>query len=165
MLEPRMSDRRHPAYAVAIGTLSLIKEFQKAQDMRTDMDRMTFEILLFVKSQQAARPMALARELGVNPSSITRRIQTLIKDGLLDAASDQSDGRSSLLRITERGDSALQSFLDRSVTVIRELLEDWADDDQARFAELLSRYANSMAARRLSRESMTANTTKEDLDV
>ncbi|MFB9328576.1 MarR family winged helix-turn-helix transcriptional regulator [Paenibacillus aurantiacus] len=164
-LDPNLRNDRHPAYDVAIGTLKLIKEFQKAQDARTDMDRMTFEILMFVQSRENARPLALARELGVNPSSITRRIQALIKDGWLDAASDQSDGRASLLRLTERGESALLAFLDRSVSVIRELMQDWKDDDQRKLAELLPRFVDGMTNRRLNREMKSTPILKEDHDV
>lgn len=156
---------RHPAYAIAIGTLSLLKEFQKAQEHRSDMDRMTFEILLFVRSRESARPKALAEELGVNPSSVTRRIQALVKDGWLEAASDQSDGRSSLLRLTERGEAALQAFLERSVTVIRELLADWPEDDLRHLAELLPRYVDRMTERRLDRESNSLHMRKEADDV
>ncbi|MFC4101745.1 MarR family winged helix-turn-helix transcriptional regulator [Paenibacillus xanthanilyticus] len=164
-MESNNHNASQPAYNIAIATLGLIKEFQKAQNLRTDMDRMTFEILLFVKSRESARPKALARELNVNPSSITRRMQSLVKEGWLLAAGDQSDGRSSLLRLTESGDSALQAFLDRSAAVIGELLQDWPKDDLRKFEELLPRYVERMANRRIARATMDVNVPKEVDDV
>ena len=62
---------------LAVGTLRLVKAFKHAQDRRSDLDRVTFEIPLLVQQRGQVRPSDIADELNLNPSSITRRMQGL----------------------------------------------------------------------------------------
>ncbi|BBH23189.1 hypothetical protein Back11_45340 [Paenibacillus baekrokdamisoli] len=134
---------------IAQSTLQLIQEFKKAQDIRSDLDRVSFEILMLVKMKDRIRPSDLAAELDVNPSSITRRLQPLLQAGLVGILTDPEDLRSSLISLTAQGDEALNRFLERSVDGLGIILKEWGEEDIHVLAQTLGRYAESMKDWRL----------------
>ena len=48
----------------------------------------------------------LARRLGITPSTLTRNLERLEKEGLVERAADAEDARASLTRLTRRGEAA-----------------------------------------------------------
>jgi len=51
---------------------------------------------------------ALAEHIGADPTTLSRNLQPLIKQGLIATRADPKDGRSRLLRITTRGEAKLR---------------------------------------------------------
>lgn len=129
---------------LAVGTLRLVKAFKHAQDRRSDLDRVTFEILLLVQQRGQVRPSDIADELNLNPSSITRRMQGLRQAGRISMSPDPADQRASLIGLTKAGEDVLALFLERSVDGLEHMLADWRNEDVRRLGDELLRYAEAM---------------------
>jgi DNA-binding MarR family transcriptional regulator len=75
-----------------------------------------------------------------DPSTISRQVAELVRGGLVRREPDPSDGRASLLAITDAG----RQVCERVRTLRRELLAaavaGWADTELAEFASLLNRF-------------------------
>ncbi|WP_165452274.1 MarR family winged helix-turn-helix transcriptional regulator [Paenibacillus thalictri] len=137
---------------LAEATLKLVKEFKHAQDRRADLDRVTFEVLILIKTRQEIRLTDIAQELQMNPSSITRRIQQLKQSGYIAIHSDPKDLRSSLIGLTDYGEQALLQFLERSVEGLARILEGWDDKEVKSLADKLTGYAEAMEQWRIKSE-------------
>jgi DNA-binding MarR family transcriptional regulator len=135
------------------GTLRLVQEFKKAQDLRTDLDRTTFEILMTLKAREKVRPSDIAIELDFNPSSVTRRIQSLKESGQVAVSTDPTDLRASLISITPEGEEELVRFFDKSVGGLAQILKTWSEDEINNFATMLWHFTDTMKDWRLSHSS------------
>ncbi|MCG7407187.1 MarR family transcriptional regulator [Paenibacillus sp. ACRRX] len=144
-----MSSSHDELRKLALGTIRLVQEFKKAQELRTEVDRITFEILMMVKNRGRIRPSDIANELHFNPSSITRRIQALKQSGHISVTSDPADLRSSMISISLTGEEELLKFLDKSAYGLERILEQWDEGDIKQFADLLCRYTDTMKDWRL----------------
>ncbi|CAG7616440.1 MarR family winged helix-turn-helix transcriptional regulator [Paenibacillus allorhizosphaerae] len=140
-----MTKDRNELQKLAYGTLRLVKEFKHAQNRRSDLDRVTFEILMLIRQKEQVRLTDIANELDFNPSSITRRIQSLKQSGYIAVISDPKDLRSSLIRLTEIGEGALLHFLEKSIDGLEHILKDWNDDEIKVLADKILRLADSMS--------------------
>ena len=118
-----LTSRKEELRKVTYSTFSLAQEFRKVQELRKDYDRTSFDILILIASQKRMRPSDIAAALQLNPSSITRRMQLLLQEGLVSAENDPSDQRSSLITLTLTGEKALESYFVRSVDANDRLLE------------------------------------------
>ena len=103
-------------------------------------------LLLFPLMQAPQRPGALAEQCHADPSTISRQVAELVRLGLVRREPDPSDGRASLLAITDAG----RQVCERVRTVRRELLAaavaGWTDAELATFADLLSRFNGALDA-------------------
>jgi DNA-binding MarR family transcriptional regulator len=86
------------------------------------------------------RSTALAEAVYSDPSTISRQVAALVKDGLIERRADPDDGRASLLAVTEKGRELLESrHRQRSCSLAR-MLAHWSGEDRERFVELLERF-------------------------
>ena len=145
-----MTSRKEELRKVTYSTFSLAQEFRKVQELRKDYDRTSFDILILIASQKRMRPSDIAAALQLNPSSITRRMQLLLQEGLVSAENDPSDQHSSLITLTLTGEKALESYFVRSVDANDRLLENWSDEELKVFAAMLSRYSEALKRWRVS---------------
>ncbi|MFI9270414.1 MarR family winged helix-turn-helix transcriptional regulator [Kitasatospora sp. NPDC052896] len=83
---------------------------------------------------------------GVGKATISRQIKTLEELGLVTRESDPLDGRVSLVSLTEEGAARYRRAYDLRLEVFREMLGGWDPDDLARFAVLLARFNETVAA-------------------
>lgn len=79
----------------------------------------------------AMRPTALAEMEGVAPASMTRILQVLEHDGLIRRTPDPSDGRASLVAITDEGDAVVRQGTETRVDAVRRRLEAISEEDRA----------------------------------
>jgi DNA-binding MarR family transcriptional regulator len=97
-------------------------------------------LLLFPLMHAPQRPGALAGLSHADPSTISRQVAELVRRGLVRREPDPSDGRASLLAITDAGREACQ----RMRTLRRELFASavagWSDAELGMLASLLSRF-------------------------
>jgi DNA-binding MarR family transcriptional regulator len=101
-------------------------------------------LLLFPLMRGPLRPGALAEASFADPSTISRQVAELVRRGLVRREPDPSDGRASLLAITDAG----RDVCERLRTMRRDLLaaavDDWTDEELATFASLLSRFTGAL---------------------
>jgi len=145
-----LTSRKEELRKVTYSTFSLTQEFRKIQELRKDYDRTGFDILILLASRKRMRPSDIAAALQLNPSSITRRMQSLLQEELVSAEIDPSDQRSSLITLTLNGEKALERYFVRSVDANDRLLENWSDEELKVFAAMLLRYSEALKGWRLS---------------
>lgn len=103
-------------------------------------------LLLFPLTEGPQRPGALAELCHADPSTISRQVAELVRRQLVRREPDPTDGRASLLAITDAG----REVCDRVRTLRRELLAaavaGWTDSELDTFADLLSRFNGALGA-------------------
>jgi DNA-binding MarR family transcriptional regulator len=101
-------------------------------------------LLLFPLIEGPQRPGALAELCHADPSTISRQVAELVRRELVRREPDPSDGRASLLAITDAG----REVCERVRTLRRELLAaavaGWTDTELASFAGLLGRFNGAL---------------------
>jgi DNA-binding MarR family transcriptional regulator len=86
----------------------------------------------------------LAGKLRIDPSSATRAVQRLVKDGLADRYASPEDGRVVMVRITDEGRRAQAEVAARRALVMQRVLSAFQPDDRAALADLLDRFVQSV---------------------
>jgi DNA-binding MarR family transcriptional regulator len=103
-------------------------------------------LLLFPLMHAPQRPGALAEISHADPSTISRQVAELVRHGLVRREPDPSDGRASLLAITDAG----REVCERVRTMRRELLATavagWTDSELGTLAVLLNRFNGALGA-------------------
>jgi DNA-binding MarR family transcriptional regulator len=86
----------------------------------------------------------LAAECALDPSTISRAVAALVKDGLVDRTPDPADGRAAVLAISPHG----REVLDETVRIydarLAHALRDWSADDLRTLTALLKRFSDDL---------------------
>lgn len=82
----------------------------------------------------------LAEKLRIDPSSATRAVQRLVKDGLAERFPSPEDGRVVMVRITHEGRRAHREVAHRRALVMERILSAFGPDDRGTLADLLDRF-------------------------
>lgn len=91
----------------------------------------------------AMRSQALADLTHTDPSTISRHVSLLMSEGLIARQADQTDGRASLLVLTDKGRERVAEMRHGRDVMVAGLLSDWGDTDIERLAKLLARFNDS----------------------
>jgi DNA-binding MarR family transcriptional regulator len=97
--------------------------------------------LTLVGAGGAARPGALAGELGVSPSAATRLADRLVLAGLVRRETAPADRREVLLRLTAEGAAVLDRYDELRLTELRERLD--AVPDRSSVLDAVARFAGA----------------------
>jgi DNA-binding MarR family transcriptional regulator len=144
LIEP--ADREDVA-AVADNFVTLMRIFTKVRSgwMATaaqDVEKSAHIVLRFVATEGPVRATAVAEGLQSDPSTVSRQVAALVKEGLLERRADQEDGRASLLVVTDKAHHVLAEQDQLRVTHFADMLEGWSARDLRRFAGLLAQFTN-----------------------
>lgn len=120
---------------------------EKLRAARQSSARM--EAMSVILGASTPRPQVeIARRLRIEGPTLTRMLDTLEKDGLVERLPDPADRRTKQLRITPAGERALEETFGIADDLRQRLLEDFSDEDIAtidRFLEkLLDRLDNGL---------------------
>ena len=96
--------------------------------------------------QGSTRLRDLACSEGVDPSTLSRRITSLVERGLVERTPDPQDGRAHVLSVTDHGRATLEAVREQRIERITGALAEWDDADKAEFARLLGRLSDSLEA-------------------
>ncbi|MGW0783299.1 MarR family winged helix-turn-helix transcriptional regulator [Streptomyces sp. NPDC002913] len=88
----------------------------------------------------------LAAEMGVAQPVASRTVAACIADGLLRRAASQSDGRRTVLELTEHGEAERHRFAAEQRKAFEEITAAWSPEEQLQFARLLTRYGADATA-------------------
>jgi DNA-binding MarR family transcriptional regulator len=98
--------------------------------------------------EEMGRPCTVgevAAALGVDQPRASRLVAGAVDDGLLVRLADQSDGRRTLVALTDRArDQLTRVHRFRQETFAR-AMADWPDDDRVTFARLITSFVDSFA--------------------
>jgi DNA-binding MarR family transcriptional regulator len=103
-------------------------------------------LLLFPLMHAPQRPGALAELAHTDPSTISRQVAELVRRGLVRREPDPSDGRASLLAITDAGREACERLRKLRRDLLASALSGWDDTDLGTLAALLSRFNGALGA-------------------
>jgi DNA-binding MarR family transcriptional regulator len=110
------------------------------QMAKQGMDKASFILLATLAGMGPCRSSALAEAVLSDPSTISRQVAVLVKDGLVERRADPADGRVSVLAATESGLKLLQERRRLRNIAIEQLFEDWDDADYKQFTDLFERF-------------------------
>jgi DNA-binding MarR family transcriptional regulator len=108
------------------------------------LERSSYGIMCKLSDEGPQRLGALAAAFGLDPSTITRQVQSLEEMGLAFRETDPSDRRASILDLTTDGHDVLERTRAHRRAVLAEALSDWSQADLADFGRLLKEFNASL---------------------
>jgi len=100
-----------------------------------------------VSERGESRVSDLAQVLGVDTSTMSRHVKTLVRDGFLMRTADPVDRRSSRVALTPSGGEVLGVLRAARHRYFSELLGQWSAQERDALAPLLERLATDVLAR------------------
>lgn len=113
-----------------------------AQSSKLGMDKTSFALLATLVHAGPQRSSVLAESVHADPSTISRQVAQLVKDGLVERTADPLDGRATLLAATELGRGLFERHRQRRNEMIAGLVRDWSESDRQQLADLLHRFVD-----------------------
>jgi DNA-binding MarR family transcriptional regulator len=107
---------------------------------RAGVDRSAVMLIKTLVLLGPSRSSALAAAVHSDPSTVSRQIATLVRDGLVERRADPEDGRASVLAPTETGLKLLEEQRRRIGLALARIVRQWAPEDVDRFLDLLDRF-------------------------
>ena len=110
------------------------------------LDRPSAVILykLIEHEPKQMRVQDLARELGIEPPSVTRKTQMLEELGYLTRQPDAHDKRAVSLRVTPAGHKVTKKLWAAQRQKMVQVLEGWPANERRQLAELLGRFSKEL---------------------
>jgi DNA-binding MarR family transcriptional regulator len=105
-------------------------------------------IISCVANDGPLRASALAEIVQSDPSTISRQVAALVREGLLERRADPVDGRASLLVTTAKGDAAHREQIGVRTKHFARMLADWNERDIRRLTDLLRRFSDDYETHR-----------------
>jgi len=144
-LAEQAAEQRPEVAAVADEFITLMRSFIKARTRMLaaaahDVEWSAHMVLKCLENEGPSRASAVAEWLHSDPSTVSRQVAALVKDGLLERRADPDDGRASLLALTPRADVIIAEHDRIRLAHFATMLDDWSDTDLRRFATLLHRF-------------------------
>jgi DNA-binding MarR family transcriptional regulator len=102
-----------------------------------------YMLLIPLHLRGAMRSQALADLTHTDPSTISRHVSLLLTEGLIARQADQTDGRASLLVLTDKGHARVGEMRQGRDEMVAGLLSGWSHTDVERLAKLLGRFNDS----------------------
>jgi DNA-binding MarR family transcriptional regulator len=103
-------------------------------------DRSSIILLKTLAHLGPSRSSALAAAIHSDPSTVSRQVAALVRDGLVERMADQEDGRASLLAATPAGKALLEDIRTRMGLSLARMVKHWAPEEIERFVELFERF-------------------------
>jgi DNA-binding MarR family transcriptional regulator len=118
----------------------------RTPDGTYSMDRSTYVILCLLDDHGPQRLGQIACVFRLDPSTITRQVQTVVRLGLAEKTTDPSDRRASILSLTTEGKAAVNSARESRQQFLAMLLDGWTDAERERFLGYLTRFNGEIRA-------------------
>ena len=116
-----------------------------AEALSPGLRRGTAQPLIRLYRNGPQRVTALARDLGLDSTTVTRHLDELERRDLVARTPDPTDRRASLVRLTPVALAQLDTAEAERRRRLRVVLADWPAADRVTFARLLSRFADQPA--------------------
>lgn len=140
----------HAAIARELGTF--LRRATRMRDRRHDaahgyeLDRATYHVLGRLVVDGPGRLSAIAADMCVDLSVVSRQVAGLESAGLVTRTPDPADRRASLIAATDAGLDLFHRKREQFVALLRHLLADWTAAECAEFARLMGRFNGALAA-------------------
>jgi DNA-binding MarR family transcriptional regulator len=110
-----------------------------AGQLHPDLDGAAYGLLALLADAGPLRASDLVARLGLDKSTVSRQVSTLVALGLVDRTADPVDGRAQVLTPSAEGSARLARIRDVRRRRWESDLGDWPAEDVARLGELLGR--------------------------
>ncbi len=132
---------------VADTFVGLMRSFTRARARlmaaaQHDVEWSAHVLLKALATDGPMRAGALAESVHSDPSTVSRQVAALVKDGLVERRADPEDGRASLLVVTPKADAVLAEHNEIRLAHFGRMLSGWSERDLRRFAGLLGRFTD-----------------------
>ncbi|MFJ6670165.1 MarR family winged helix-turn-helix transcriptional regulator [Actinosynnema sp. NPDC091369] len=107
---------------------------------KSGLDKASFVLLANLDQLGPSRSSALAEAVFSDPSTVSRQVATLVKDGLVERRADPEDGRASVLAVTEAGKRLLVERRAQRNLALARLFTDWSPQEWTEFIEYFERF-------------------------
>jgi DNA-binding MarR family transcriptional regulator len=87
----------------------------------------------------------LAERLGIDSPAVTRKVQQLEREGLVERSADPTDARAARVRLAPAGRESIERLLQARQLWFDELLAGWSPEDRSELARLLHQFAATIA--------------------
>ncbi|MBM7811854.1 MarR family winged helix-turn-helix transcriptional regulator [Saccharothrix algeriensis] len=136
--DPRLADAER--VGTALVRLNKMHACVAAHLSRAGLDKASFVLLANLSHLGPSRSSALAEAVFSDPSTVSRQVATLVKEGWVERRADPDDGRASVLAVTDAGKRLLEERrLMRNRSIAR-MLADWSEEDLAAFLDHFERF-------------------------
>ena len=102
--------------------------------------------LLVTLASGAARSTDLAERAGVDRTTASRQVASLVEADLVDQRIDDDDRRNTVLSLTPRGITAARRITENADDLLEHALADWSPSDRDALARLLPRLLQALDA-------------------
>jgi DNA-binding MarR family transcriptional regulator len=146
-VEPRTGASTEDVATLADTFVKLMRSFGRARAKLLaaaahDVEWSAHVVLKCLASDGPMRSSELAERIESDPSTVSRQVAALVKEGLLERRADPVDGRACLLVPTAKADAVLREHNEIRLQHFNHMLGDWSDRDLRRFAALLRRFTD-----------------------
>src|SRR5579875_3133252 len=141
----RSAASRAQVAEVADTFVSLMRAFQRARNRlmaaaEHDVEWSAHVLLRALSSFGPMRAGSLAECVQSDPSTVSRQVASMVKDGLLERRADPEDGRASLLVPTAKADAVLLRSEEIRLDFFARVFRGWTPAELETFGELLTRF-------------------------
>ncbi len=116
----------------------------QAAGVRIDKAGIALLFKLQRHGDSALRVTDLAELLGVDPPTVTRKVQQLERLGFVIREADAEDGRATRIQLTQAGRDTLERVLTAHRDFLARLFDEWPGKDLRNFAALLERFSENL---------------------
>jgi DNA-binding MarR family transcriptional regulator len=110
------------------------------------LDRAAYVMLRRLSHDGPANIGALAADLGLDASTVTRQVTAMEREGYVRRERDPHDGRGTVISPTTTGLTRLRTVRRARAGIYDEILADWSAADRSSLAAMLHRLNQSMDA-------------------
>ncbi len=137
-------ERRDAADAVERELTMMFRRARKlsstvATQVHPDLDPASYSLLLMVDDAGSLRGMDVADKTGLDKSTVSRQIATLVELDLLERVPDPDDGRARRIQLSETGRTRLDEVRRQRREHMYSEFGNWSTTDLSEFSRLLSR--------------------------
>ena len=129
---------------LAVALYDVVRGVRRLQD-DDPVDAIDAHLLVRVREDGPLRASVLATSVGLDLSTISRRLTRLEHQGLLVRDSDPDDARASRLALSQAGQRALGDVIANRAAVLHDALAQWDVAARTELAALLRRLADDLA--------------------
>jgi DNA-binding MarR family transcriptional regulator len=135
----------HQAYVRVEREIGLLLRRSRAisarlsRELHPDLDGAAYGLLALLQDAGPLRASDLVARLGLDKSTVSRQVATLVALGLVTREADPADGRAQVLSTSAEGAARLSGIRDARRARWEADLADWPTEDVARLGALLAR--------------------------
>jgi len=111
------------------------------------IDKALYPVLSATAALQPARVAAIADVLGLNPTTTSRHLSTLEREGLVSRSKSASDARAAVITLTPQGKRAIRALRDSRRAVFAKLLAGFDEPELQQFGDYLQRLQAAFSER------------------